>query len=233
MILLAGTAAGVGFIHTLLGPDHYLPFVMMGRAKKWPPVKTASIAALCGLGHVLSSIIIGCIGILLGVALTRLEAIESARGGWAAWGLVAFGMTYLAWGLRTGLKNKKHSHWHSHGPDAIHKHEHSHHDEHAHVHEDKSAAGITPWVLFIIFVLGPCEALIPMLMFPAAKSSLAGLVLVTSVFAITTLLTMVGIVLLLAWGSSTIRLGKLEPYTHAFAGAAILACGIGIVFLGL
>lgn len=25
------TAASVGFIHTLLGPDHYLPFIVMAR----------------------------------------------------------------------------------------------------------------------------------------------------------------------------------------------------------
>lgn len=28
MIILPGTAAFIGFFHTLLGPDHYLPFIV-------------------------------------------------------------------------------------------------------------------------------------------------------------------------------------------------------------
>ena len=32
-LLLAGTAVTIGFIHTLVGPDHYLPFIVMGEAR--------------------------------------------------------------------------------------------------------------------------------------------------------------------------------------------------------
>ena len=32
IIILCGTAAALGFVHTLLGPDHYLPFIVMNRA---------------------------------------------------------------------------------------------------------------------------------------------------------------------------------------------------------
>ena len=28
------TAASIGFFHTLFGPDHYLPFIMMSWARK-------------------------------------------------------------------------------------------------------------------------------------------------------------------------------------------------------
>ncbi len=31
--LLAITAASIGFFHTLFGPDHYLPFIMMSKDK--------------------------------------------------------------------------------------------------------------------------------------------------------------------------------------------------------
>jgi len=34
-VALCATAAGVGVIHTLLGPDHYLPFAAMARAGDW------------------------------------------------------------------------------------------------------------------------------------------------------------------------------------------------------
>ena len=62
-VLLAVTAAGIGFLHTLLGPDHYLPFIMMARAGNWSRLKTYVVAGLCGVGHVGSSIVIGAIGI--------------------------------------------------------------------------------------------------------------------------------------------------------------------------
>ena len=38
--LLVLTAASIGFVHTLLGPDHYLPFVAMGAARRWSTRKT-------------------------------------------------------------------------------------------------------------------------------------------------------------------------------------------------
>ena len=34
---------------------------------------------------------------------------------------------------------------------------------------------LTPWVLFIIFVFGPCEVLIPMLFIPAVQQSASGI----------------------------------------------------------
>lgn len=49
--LLAASAAGIGFVHTLLGPDHYIPFVAMSRAGGWSLRKTALITSLCGLGR--------------------------------------------------------------------------------------------------------------------------------------------------------------------------------------
>jgi len=53
------------------------------------------------------------------------------------------------------------------------------------------------------------------------------------VFGIITILTMIAVVLLLSFGFKSIRLGKVEKYTHAIAGATILLSGCAIVFLGL
>jgi sulfite exporter TauE/SafE len=92
------TAASIGLLHTLLGPDHYLPFIVMARARKWSLAKTTCITAMCGAGHVLSSIVLGIIGIALGISINKLGAIESFRGGLAAWLLIAFGVGYFAGG---------------------------------------------------------------------------------------------------------------------------------------
>ena len=111
-------------------------------------------------------------------------------------------------------------------------HEHSHTDGHAHVHDGQKAP-LTPWILFTIFVFGPCEPLIPLLMYPAAESGLWATVLVAAVFSVATIGTMLTIVLVASWGVSFARLGRLERYTHALAGATICISGLAIHFLGL
>jgi hypothetical protein len=79
------TAASIGFFHTILGPDHYLPFIMMSWARKWSVLKTSLITLLCGLGHITSSVVLGLIGVAMGLAVKGLEHVESVRGNLAAW----------------------------------------------------------------------------------------------------------------------------------------------------
>jgi len=230
--LLLVSAASIGFFHTLLGPDHYLPFIMMGRARNWSRPKTFWITAACGVGHVGSSVVLGTIGIALGIGIMKLQVFESFRGNLAAWVLIAFGLVYFVWGLRRAIRNKPHEHKHLHLGGLEHAHTHVHTDDHTHVH-DSQPANITPWVLFTIFVLGPCEPLIPLLMYPAAKTSITGVIMVAVVFSIATIGTMLSIVLLSSYGISLLPMAKVERYTHAIAGATILACGAAIQFLGL
>jgi sulfite exporter TauE/SafE len=109
---------------------------------------------------------------------------------------------------------------------------HGHEAEHAHIHETKRGS-IAPWTLFVIFVFGPCEPLIPVLMYPAAKNSLFGLLVVTFVFGTVTIATMLGAVLLSRAGVKFARLAPLERFAHAIAGATICLCGLAIQFLNL
>lgn len=233
LLILLVTAASVGFFHTLFGPDHYLPFIVMGKARNWSMIRTAGITVACGIGHVGSSVLLGLIGVVMGVAVTHLEVVESFRGNLAAWALIAFGLVYFVWGMRRAWKTKPHEHAHVHANGGIHTHTHVHTEEHVHVHEESSAASLTPWVLFTIFVLGPCEPLIPILMYPAARGSLWGLLLVTAVFGGVTIMTMLGIVMASMWGINLIPMKKMELYTHALAGGSIFLCGMAIQFLGL
>ena len=207
--LLLLTAASIGFLHTLIGPDHYLPFIVLARARQWTLGRTALITLLCGLGHVLSSIGRGAVRSARGLGVSRRAAVEARRGDIAAWLLISVGLVYAAWGLHRAGKR--------HG--------------HTHAHPEKTT--LTPWMLFLIFVLGPCEPLIPVLMYPAATASLEAVLLVAGVFAVTTLVTMTGAVLLGVLGVGLLPLERLEPWSHAMAGGAIALCGVGIRFLGL
>jgi sulfite exporter TauE/SafE len=233
ILILAGTAATLGLVHTVIGPDHYLPFIVMSRARRWSLSKTLFISFLCGLGHILSSVVLGFLGIALGIAVARLKGFESLRGSWAAWFLIGFGFAYFVWGLWRAIKNKPHSHLHCHSAEEEHEHVHGHQEDHVHVHSRGKSVSLTPWILFTIFIFGPCEPLIPLVMYPAAKHNLAGVVLVTAAFGLTTIATMLALIALSSWGLSFLRLGRLERYVHALAGAMILISGLGVQFLGL
>ena len=233
LLVLIAAAASIGVFHTLFGPDHYLPFIVMARAREWSRTKTAWITALCGIGHVLSSVVLGGIGIAFGIVVTKLEIVESHRGSIAAWVLIAFGLVYFVWGLRRALRLRPHTHGHIHDDTGEHAHKHVHQNEHTHVHHQKSRNSMTPWILFTIFVLGPCEPLIPILMYPAAKSSVFGVIMVTATFGTITILTMLTVVWLASLGLQFLPLGRMERYSHALAGATICLSGMAIQFLGL
>ena len=232
IIILVATAASMGFIHTLIGPDHYLPFIVLAKARKWTVFRTFMITFLCGLGHVLSSIILGFVGIILGIAVFKLEVVEASRGDLASWLLISFGFAYFIWGIHTAIRNKPHQHLHLHEEGDEHLHVHGHTKEHSHIHASEIKS-LTPWIIFLIFVFGPCEPLIPLIMYPAAKHNMLAVIVVAFVFGLVTISTMLGIVLVSFYGLAKLPFQKLERYSHALAGFAILACGSLIKLFGL
>jgi hypothetical protein len=184
--------------------------------------------------------VLGVIGIAFGIAVLQLEGIEGFRGDLAGWLLVAFGLVYFVWGVRCAIRNKPHAHLHTHADGVVHLHKHTHSGAHVHVHDGaptsardygETGSGVgsmTPWILFTVFLFGPCEPLIPLLMYPAAEGRMWGVVLVTGVFGISTLATMTTIVAVAYLGVGSLRLSRYQRYSHALAGLAVLACGAAI-----
>lgn len=223
------TALVVGITHTLLGPDHYLPFVALAKARNWSKRRMLAITAVCGVGHVAGSILLGAIGLAIGWSLGGLEAIESMRGDVAAWLLTAMGAIYMAWAIKRIGKGHKHTHMHVHEDGTVHTHEHTHHEDHAHPHDNKKGIrSVTAWSLFVIFVFGPCEAFIPLLLFPAVNQNLGLAAATTAVFATATILTMLTAVYALSKGLELLPMRHFERYGHLAAGFAIFACGMAI-----
>lgn len=214
------SAAGIALLHTILGPDHYLPFVVIAKARNWSKFRTFWITLLCGIGHVSSSVILGILGILFGVALNKLVHIEAFRGEIAAWVLIVFGFVYFLWGLWQSRKN-------------VHKHIINNPHLHVHDEHDVEKINITPWVLFIIFVLGPCEPLIPLFIYPAAQHHWTAVLIVTVIFSAITIGTMLILTFAGIYGLNKLNIKKMERYMHALAGFVIFLCGISIQFLGL
>jgi len=207
------TALTIGVVHTIAGPDHYLPFVALSKSRGWSTVRTVNIVIISGLAHVLSSVIIGFIGIGAGLGLSKLELFEGFRGNLAAWLLFSFGVAYTAWAVFRLIRRKSHMH--------------------NHLGDKNDKRQLTVWIIFLIFLFGPCEPLIPIVMYPAAEHNYAAVGLVALVFAVATIGTMLISVLVLLKGFTLVKMKSLEKYQHIIAGFAIMLCGAGILFLGL
>ena len=227
--LLLATAA-VAVIHTLAGPDHYLPFIMMARAGRWSKTRTAVVTTLCGLGHVASSLLLGGLGIAFGAAVADIAGWETARGNWAAWGMVAFGAAYALWGLRHAIRRKRGLVTHDHGHHA-HVHVHGNHD---HGHDGPSPKSVMGyWALFAIFVLGPCEPLIPQFVIEGSAGRWGLAAISAALFTVLTVGLMVGIVLVARSGLGLVSFRGMERWAHTLAGGVIAASGLSVLFLGL
>jgi hypothetical protein len=70
-------------------------------------------------------------------------------------------------------------------------------------------------------------------MYPASKNDMHGVAIVSLLFGVVTITTMLSIVMAFKLGLSRINLKPLEKYNHVIAGALILFSGIAIQFLGL
>jgi len=217
--LLFGSAATLAAFHTLIGVDHSLPFIALGQARGWTLGRTLWVTAACGLVHVASSVLIGTVGIGLGIAIDRLASLESTRGRLAAWVMVGFGLAYAAWALwrrRAGLV----SHFHCNGGASP-------------AGGGADAGGrTTTWALFLVFAFGPCEALIPLMMVPAALRSWAVMLGVVAVFAVCTVGAMLCAVALGVLGLRRAHVLGLERHADLLAGLAVAASGAGVLLLG-
>jgi nickel/cobalt transporter (NicO) family protein len=206
--MLAATAAGIGLLHTVIGVDHTLPFIAIGRAQGWSLARTLRLTTLCGLAHVASSMAVAAVGIAIGSAVGSMVWLETVRGEFAAWALIIFGCTYAAWAWAR-----------RHRP---------------HVHNVGDAQRVLgTWGLFIIFVLGPCEPLIPLLIVPGLQSGWMAAFAVTAIFTVCTLAAMLTVVTLGYLGLRSVRVGRLTHHADVLAGCAVAASGAAIKVLGI
>lgn len=229
LLLLLGSAATVGFAHTLIGVDHSVPFLVLAKTRNWTLARTLWVTFVCGFLHVLSSALIAAVGLSFGFAGQRLAEVEETRGTWAAWLLVALGVAYALV-----------SFWRSRAPSLDDLKWDSADRESA----DRMAVdGMTlptnrllP-ALFVVFALGPCEALLPLLTASGMSLDFEQSLLVTGVFSAATLATMLALVSVGYLGlARTALLGPGSPlrqHVHTIAGLTLAASGLGVQLLGI
>lgn len=228
MEILIIAAVSVASLHTVTGPDHYLPFIALSKSRGWSLSKTIGWTIICGSGHVISSVVLGLGGAAFGWSLSKISWLENVRGGIAGWVMLLFGFCYGAWGLYRAINHNPHRHFDLAENGDIYVYQHNHGEAVAPNERYK----VTPWVMFIIFILGPCEPMIPLLYFPAAQNGWWGMGILITIYTSVTLLTMLTMVLLGYSGIAFVKTEKLERYVHALGGLTIFICGAGMLWMG-
>jgi hypothetical protein len=145
-VVLVGAVAAVGVLHTIV-PDHWVPITLIARQRGWSRAEVARAALIAGAGHTISTLAIGLVVWVAGVAFaTRFGNAVSTM---ASVALIAFG----AWVAFTSLRELRvgdgHGHRHGHGHESVAandggarttvrrdvEHDHDHHDDLEHGHD--------------------------------------------------------------------------------------------------
>src|SRR3954466_4037672 len=88
---VAATGFTVAFFHAAI-PTHWLPFVLVARARNWGRTKTLAVTAVAGLGHVALTSLLGLAIAWFGFQLEeKVEWFSRLAGGL----LVAFGIFFF------------------------------------------------------------------------------------------------------------------------------------------
>jgi ABC-type nickel/cobalt efflux system permease component RcnA len=139
--------------HTV-SPDHWFPFVMVGRANKWKVSWVLLLALLAGIGHVGTSVIIGLVGVFAEKGASKEIALALEES--TPWLLIIFGFGYAVYAF---YKQRVGAHGHSHGIPILNKwlgidphayalphHEHGTQD---HSHDEVAGIHIGPVNLYL------------------------------------------------------------------------------------
>jgi len=208
-ILLIVAVGVVGVLHTMV-PDHWAPIVLIARQRHWTRAETARAALGAGTGHVLSTLFLGLILWIAGVAMAAkfghwVEIISSIA-------LIGFGLWIAYSGWREMVEERAHEDAHAHGR--------AHHHDHDHEHKAGQRTA-----LVLILGSSPMIEGLPAF-FAAGKFGLGLIVVMSLVFAASTIVTYVVLCIGPMAGMERLKLGPLERYGEVLSGLFIAAVGV-------
>jgi len=229
---VAATGFTVAFFHAAI-PTHWLPFVLVSRARRWSRDKTLAVSALAGLGHValtsLLGLVIAWFGFQLDEKLGRLFP-------WIAGGILLLIGLYYFWRQWRGGVVHHHVLGAHHHPSAQcgHEHDHSHWDE-----ELKDSSLTTPkegdWAaisgLFVMLTLSPCEGFLPVYL-SGVQFGWRGFIVLSGILAVATLAGMMIFTWLTLVGLEKIQVKSFERHEAGLLGGLFTLLGLLLILLG-
>ncbi|CAN5129324.1 hypothetical protein BH09PSE1_BH09PSE1_23920 [soil metagenome] len=204
LLSLLGGGFVAAFLHAAL-PTHWLPFVLVGRAQRWPLSKTLSAVATAGLAHIATTAVVG--GLIVAAGLALDQWVAGLMPNLSALLLFGFGGFYLIKAVVRRPAPVTAS-----GPALD-------------LAEPTVSHSAAFWGLVAMLAISPGEVLLPIYM-SSAQEGIAALALLTVAFAVGTVLGMGVFTTLARAGASVLRLERWARYEGAILGVALLALGL-------
>lgn len=223
---LAATGFTVAFFHAAI-PTHWLPFVLVARARGWTQGKTLAVAAFAGLGHVALTSLLGLAIAWFGFQIDEHagELFPKVAGGI----LLAIGLWYFWRQLRGGVLHH-HAPGGHHQPSERcgHEAEHSHWDEELKGSElvsNRTGDGAAIGGLFMMLTLSPCEGFLPVYL-SGVQYGWHGFFVLSGILAVATLAGMMLFTWLTLVGFAKLPVQKLERVEAGLLGVIFTVLGV-------
>lgn len=229
---VAATGFSVAFLHAAI-PTHWLPFVLVARARRWGRTKAVLLTMLAGLGHVALTTLLG-----LAIAWFGFQIDEKVGEAfpWISGGLLLGFAGFYFWRQWTGGGVCHHhapgSHHHA-GEHCQEEHEKSHWDEELQESPlvSKQSGDWTAFSgLFVMLTLSPCEGFLPVYL-SAVQFGWRGFIVLSIILAVATLAAMTLFTLLALVGFERFRLKSFERYEAGLLGTLFAILGVLVITL--
>lgn len=229
---IAVTGFTVAFFHAAI-PTHWLPFVLVARARQWSRAKTLAVTLSAGLGHVALTSLLG-----LAIAWFGFQVDErlGAAFPWVTGSvMVAIGLYYF-WRQWSGRGIQHHHLLGGHHQASDHC---GHEDGHSHWDEELKDSPLGSreagdWAamsgLFMMLTLSPCEGFLPVYL-SGVQFGWHGFMVLSAILAVATLLGMLIFTWLTLVGLEKLEVRSFERYESALLGGLFTALGVLIILL--
>jgi hypothetical protein len=231
---IAATGFTVAFLHAAI-PTHWLPFVLVARARKWSRAKTLAVTASAGLGHVLLTSLLGLLIAWLGF---QLDEHLGEIFPWITGGVLLIIAVYYFWRQWKGAGVCHHSPpGGSHTPSERCGHEAE--AEHSHWDHELQASPLvsakqSDWAavsgLFVMLTLSPCEGFLPIYL-SGIQFGWTGFFVLSAILAVAAL----GAMTLLTWltlvGLERFQIKHFERYEAGMLGALFTVLALLVLTL--
>lgn len=194
--LLIGAVGTVGVLHTLV-PDHWVPITLIARSEGWSRRQTVRAALIAGGGHTVSTLLIGLLVWVAGVAFAThfgnlVSTVSSAA-------LIAFGLWICISSLREVTE-----------------------EDHGHEHQPQRSRRTG---LLLILGSSPMVEGLPAF-FAAGRFGIGLIAAMAVVFAIATMATYVVLCVGSVSGLQRVSFGPLERFGEVLSGTFIAIVGV-------
>lgn len=203
------TAALVSLVHGVL-PNHWLPFVLVGRAQGWTTRTMLSVLIAAGVAHTAVSGALALAMLVAGVAVRDLlQPVAHILPGLI---LAGSGALFLVLDRLPG-----------------HHHHHDLHEAH-HAGISDTTAAVT---LILALALSPCEAMIPVFLSAVPRGDpllLSGMVVLSGTATVSAMVVFA----LMTWrGVRRLDFGRYAHLERSLIGALLLILGLATIAFGL